>query len=59
MKEFSCSSVVEGCDASFQAETDEGILEQAAAHAKDAHGMDEIPPAVEQQVRESIREVPA
>ncbi|MGI8511531.1 MAG: DUF1059 domain-containing protein [Solirubrobacteraceae bacterium] len=58
MKQFSCSAVVPGCDASFQAETEEGILEQAAVHAKEAHGMDSVPPEVADQVKANIEEVP-
>lgn len=57
MKEFSCGAVVPGCDASFQAETEDGILSQVADHARDAHEMDEVPPEVVAQVRENISDV--
>ncbi len=54
MKEFSCGAVVPGCDASFQAETEDEILSQVADHARDAHEMQEVPPEVVAQVRENI-----
>ena len=57
MKEFSCAAVVPGCDATFTAETDEQLLEQVAAHARDEHGMDEVPDEVVEKVRENVREV--
>ncbi len=57
MKEFSCSSVVPGCDASFQAETEDELMAQVAQHAEQEHDMAEVPPEVGAQVRENIREV--
>jgi len=43
MKTFACGAVVPGCTASFTAETEQGILEQVARHAREDHGMDEVP----------------
>lgn len=57
MKEFSCGSVVPGCDASFQAETEDELMAQVAQHADQEHDMSEVPPEVAAQVRENIREV--
>jgi predicted small metal-binding protein len=57
MKQFSCGSVVPGCTASFTAETEEEILGQVADHARADHGMDNVPPAVADQVRACITEV--
>jgi predicted small metal-binding protein len=56
MKEFSCGAVVPGCEAKFEAESEDQILAQVAEHAKADHGMDEVPPEVVGQVRENIRE---
>ena len=42
MKEFACGDVVPGCKAKFRARTDEELLEQVAAHARDGHGVREI-----------------
>jgi predicted small metal-binding protein len=55
MKTFTCGAVVPGCTASFTAETDEGILEQVAQHARDEHGMSEVPDEVVRQVLANIR----
>ena len=57
MKEFACGQVVPGCDAKFQAETEDALLGEVAVHAREAHGMDEVPPGVVEQVRAGIREV--
>ncbi len=57
MKEFSCGAVVPGCNAKFEAESEDELLAQVADHAKADHGMDDVPPEVVSQVRENIREV--
>lgn len=57
MKQFSCGAVVPGCTATFSGQTDDEILGQVAAHAKDEHGMDSVPDEVVAQVRENIQEV--
>lgn len=54
MKVFACGSVVEGCEAVFHAESEDQLLELIAAHARQAHGMDEIPPDVTEQIRAKI-----
>jgi predicted small metal-binding protein len=54
MKEFSCGAVVPGCVATFEAETEDELLTQVAQHAKEDHGMDEVPPEVVEQVRANI-----
>ena len=51
MKEFSCSQVFPDCDAKVQAETEDEVLQQVAAHARDVHGVDPVPPEVVEQVR--------
>jgi predicted small metal-binding protein len=50
MKTFACGAVVPGCVATFQADTDEAILAQVATHARDDHGMTEIPDELVGQV---------
>ena len=55
MKEFACGAVVPGCVAVFRADSDDAILSQVAAHARDDHGMTEIPDALVAQVTERIR----
>jgi predicted small metal-binding protein len=43
MKEFRCGELVPGCEAAFHGESENAILEQIAAHARDEHGMYEVP----------------
>jgi predicted small metal-binding protein len=57
MKEFACGQVVPGCDAKVQGETEDEVLAGVAAHAREAHGMDEVPPEVVEQVKAGMREV--
>ena len=56
MKEFKCAVLVPDCWATFAGETDDEILEQVTAHARESHGMDEVPPEVVDQVRAAIYE---
>jgi predicted small metal-binding protein len=59
MKQFSCGAVVPGCTAVFSAEHEGGIFGQVAEHARIEHGIDEVPPALVEQVRQNIVEIPA
>ena len=54
MKRFSCGSVVPGCTATFAAPTVEGILDQVAAHAQEAHGLTTVPPELVDAVRLNV-----
>jgi predicted small metal-binding protein len=56
MKEFKCGVLVPGCDAAFQGESEDEILEEISAHARDAHGMDEVPPEVVDKILASMSE---
>jgi predicted small metal-binding protein len=56
VKEFKCGDVVPGCDAVISGETDDEILKEVAVHAREKHGMDEVPPDVQDSVRASIAE---
>ncbi len=55
MKQFCCGDVVKGCQAVFIGETDEEILGQVAEHARQDHGLAEVPPELEQKVRSLIQ----
>lgn len=59
MKAFACGAVVPGCTATFTADTEQEMLASVARHAKEDHGMDEVPAEIVAQVRENIREVAA
>ena len=54
MKQFACGDVVPGCDATFEADSDEGILDLVAVHATQDHGMTEIPASLIDQVTQRI-----
>jgi predicted small metal-binding protein len=56
MKEFRCGELVPGCGAQFQGESEEELFAHIAAHARDEHGMPEVPPEVEDKIRASIVE---
>ena len=55
MKTFACGAVVPGCTATFTAETEEGILEQVARHAREEHGLAEVPKELVRQVRANLQ----
>jgi predicted small metal-binding protein len=56
-KSISCRDVGVDCDFQATAETVEGIMQQCMEHARDAHGMTEIPPELAAKVQAAIREV--
>lgn len=56
-KSISCRDVGVDCDFQATGETVEDIMQQAAAHAKSAHGMDQIPPELVAMVQSAIKEV--
>jgi predicted small metal-binding protein len=56
VKEFRCGALVPGCWATFQGESDEEILRQVVAHAREEHGMDEVPPEVVDDIVSEISE---
>ena len=51
-----CSDVGFECDGVIRAETEEEVLKQAAAHAKDAHNLQEMTAEVVEKVRGAIRD---
>lgn len=55
MKTLKCRDAGFDCDAVVRAETEQEVLEQAAAHAKEAHGVD-VTPEMAQQIQGLIRE---
>jgi len=47
------------CDATFTGETEEEIMTQAAAHARNEHGLNEVPPELAEKARGAIQDVQA
>jgi predicted small metal-binding protein len=58
MKQFECGSIVPGCDAVFRGDSEAAVLDQIGDHARDAHGMAEVPPEIEATIRANMHEVP-
>ena len=56
-KVLRCRDVGMDCDFVAQADTEEEILQHAAAHARMVHNMQEIPAEVMIAVRAAVREI--
>jgi predicted small metal-binding protein len=57
MKQFRCGDVVLGCQWETRSEDEQKLFEEIRAHAREAHGMDEVPPEVVHQIQGVITEV--
>jgi predicted small metal-binding protein len=57
MKEFKCDAVVPGCPTVFRDESERAILALVHFHARDAHGMYEVPREVVDEIRLNISEL--
>jgi predicted small metal-binding protein len=55
--EFECKHVVPGCEGKVEGATAEEVLQAAAQHAGDTHGLTELDAATVEKVKASI--VPA
>lgn len=57
MKQFKCGDVVLGCEWTARSEDKSELLQEIAGHARDVHGMDEVPPEVVDAINNVITEV--
>ena len=57
MKQFNCGDVVPGCQWVTRSEDEEELFAEIPSHAREAHGMDEVPPEVADAIRDEITEV--
>jgi predicted small metal-binding protein len=57
MMEFKCGAVVPGCPTVFRGESEQTIFALVRSHARDAHGMHEVPPEVVDEIRANISEL--
>jgi predicted small metal-binding protein len=57
MKQFACGDIVPGCTEQYQLPSEEAILAAVARHARDVHGLDDIPEDMIANVRARIRTV--
>ena len=51
-----CRDVGVDCDFEARAETEEEVLQKCAEHAKNDHGMAEIPPELAEKVQAAIHD---
>ncbi len=56
MKQFRCGDIVPGCETKIAAESEDEVLEHVLVHAREDHGMDEVPPEIQDRIRASIVE---
>jgi predicted small metal-binding protein len=54
MKQFACGDVVPSCGRTFTAPTDDDISAAVAGHARDDHGLTDIPTGLVDQVHTHI-----
>jgi predicted small metal-binding protein len=52
--EFECRNLVPGCTGKVEAETRDEVLQKAAEHAAEVHGLTELDGATIQQVEAAI-----
>jgi predicted small metal-binding protein len=57
MKELRCREVGFECQGVIRAETEEGVMRQAAEHARTEHGLNQLDEATTQRIRSKIRTV--
>jgi len=55
-KVIHCRDVGFDCDGVIRADTEEEALQQAAEHAKEVHGLDEVTDEVVAQVKAAMRD---
>ena len=55
-KVLHCRDVGFDCEGVIRGETEDDILQQAAQHVHDVHGIDEVTPEIADQVRAQIQD---
>ena len=55
-KTMSCRDVGPDCDFVARGESEEEIMGQVAEHARDAHGLDEVPPELAEKAKAAIKD---
>jgi predicted small metal-binding protein len=57
VKQFKCGDVVLGCEWVTRSEDEKELFAAIHSHARDAHGMDEVPPEVVDAIHGVITDV--
>lgn len=55
-KHMACDEVVSGCGFTATAPTEEELVEKAARHARESHGVKEITPELAEKVKAAIKD---
>ena len=55
-KVLRCSDLMHGCDYVARAETEDELMQKAAQHAREKHGMQTVPPEVAEKIKSKIRD---
>ena len=55
-KQLNCGDLMPGCSALIEGRDEAEVLAKAAMHARDHHGVTDVPPEVVEKVKASIRE---
>jgi predicted small metal-binding protein len=55
-KVLKCAELFEGCAAEVRADSEDEVLRQAAAHAREVHGLQQIDEDTAAKVKAAIRE---
>ena len=55
-KSITCRDVGVDCDFQATGETIDDVMAQCAAHARNAHGIDQIPPELAEKVQSAIKD---
>jgi len=55
-KVINCKDVGFDCEGVCRAETEEEVIQMAAAHAKEVHGIQNITPEIVEKVKAAIRD---
>jgi predicted small metal-binding protein len=57
VKQFKCGDVVLGCEWMTQSEDEQALFNEIHRHAREEHGMDEVPPEIVDAIQGVITEV--
>lgn len=58
MKTLRCGAIVPGCDVTLHGKSEADVLARAAEHARKAHGVTDISPAMMDKIKGAITDEP-
>jgi predicted small metal-binding protein len=57
VKQFKCGDVVLGCEWVTRSDDEQELFDSIQSHAREAHGMEHVPPEVVDAINDAITEV--